>query len=101
EHWGGIMLMNNASLLDSASSMNQRGFTATAMRRPGLSSGVAAYAILAALAGTPAYAQEQGAADADTEFVIDEIVVSATKTGARALSDVPMAIQAFSGDSLA
>ncbi|WCL53446.1 TonB-dependent receptor [Gimibacter soli] len=93
--------MNNASLLDSASSMNKEGFAGAGMRRLGLSSSVAAYAILAVLAGNAAQAQEQGGADADTEFVIDEIVVSATKTGARALSDVPMAIQAFSGDSLA
>ena len=50
-------------------------------------------ATAAAFAGAPAHAQDRGRDQ-------DEIVVTATKTGEQQLSDVPMAIQAFDGNSL-
>jgi outer membrane receptor protein involved in Fe transport len=48
------------------------------------------------IAGAPAMAQQPGNASERLE----EIVVSATKVGEQELSKVPMAIQAFSGESL-
>jgi iron complex outermembrane recepter protein len=56
-----------------------------------------ALAIAAVINSVPAQAQQQTKDDSQS---VDEIVVTATKVGAQSLSDVPMAIQAFSGESL-
>jgi len=63
---------------------------------PGQLSGAIALAVAATLTSVPALAQQAPEPPARVE----EIVVSATKLGEQALSDVPMAIQAFTGESL-
>ena len=60
-------------------------------------SSVASAIVLAA--ASQASAQTYG--NAGSGPVLEEIVVTATKTGAQQLSDIPMAIQAFDGGSLA
>lgn len=61
--------------------------------KPALSLSLAVAAVLGSAA-----AQAQQAASPSTEM--NEIVVSATKVGEQSLSDVPMAIQAFKGETL-
>lgn len=56
-----------------------------------------ALAIASVLVAAPATSQE----NSEPAGRLEEIVVSATKVGEQQLSDVPMAIQAFSGESLA
>lgn len=58
-------------------------------------SGIALVAICA-----PAMAQEAAAGGGDAQEV-DEIIVTATKTGAQSLQKVPLAITAFNGEALA
>jgi outer membrane receptor protein involved in Fe transport len=62
----------------------------------GTASSAIALAVAIALSSAPARAQQQ-----TNNTVVEEIVVSATKVGEQSLSEVPMAIQAFTGDSLA
>ena len=53
---------------------------------------------MAVIAVTPAFAQDEAPATADDSVRREAtILVTATKTGAQALEDVPFAIQAFSG----
>jgi iron complex outermembrane receptor protein len=66
-------------------------------RRTALRAAVSVVALAAALGGATAHAQQQSSVPERVE----EIVVSATKVGEQSLSDVPMAIQAFTGESLA
>jgi outer membrane receptor protein involved in Fe transport len=63
----------------------------------GASGSAIALAVSAALSSVPAQAQQTS----NTPERVEEIIVSATKVGEQALNDVPMAIQAFTGDSLA
>lgn len=60
--------------------------------------------MMAGLASAPAIAQAQSSAtDAEQprgDAALDDIVVTATKTGATRLQDTPMAISAFGGDAL-
>lgn len=59
-------------------------------------SGLALLTITALIASDPTRAQQSGA----TPERLEEVVVSATKVGEQALSSVPMAIQAFTQESL-
>ncbi|WP_396595668.1 TonB-dependent receptor [Brevundimonas sp. R86498] len=59
---------------------------------------LAAMALAASLSGAPAWAQD-AASDQDTNQV-DDIIVTALKTGAQQLDRVPLAIQAFSEETL-
>jgi len=63
----------------------------------GQSGSTLALAIASVLVAAAARSQESS----PSEGRVEEIVVSATKVGEQQLSDVPMAIQAFSGESLA
>ena len=63
----------------------------------GASSSAVALAVAAALSAAPARAQQPD----NASVRVEEIVVTASKVGEQSLSDVPMAIQAFTGESLA
>ncbi|WP_417451906.1 TonB-dependent receptor [Kordiimonas sp.] len=91
--------MTNVHPQDSFSCMISRGSETASLYRSRLLKGTATIALAAGLGSFSALAQDSQ--ETNNDFVIDEIVVSATKTGAKALSDVPMAIQAFSAESLA
>jgi len=60
--------------------------------------GVIILATSVASASVPALAQSEG--DVASEPELEEIVVTAQKTGAQSLQKVPLAIQAFTGDQL-
>ena len=47
----------------------------------------------------PIFAQDPEE-NSDEEPIIDEILVTASKRGAQALQDIPMSIQAFTGEDL-
>src|SRR3954451_1831319 len=70
-------------------------FNSNAMRLPGRNPVSVAVSMSLLLAS--AVARAQGASGGDH---LDEVVVSATKVGQQELSKVPMAIQAFTGESL-
>lgn len=72
--------------------------TRSQTRFAGLRTSLACAAAFAALAGMPAHAQE--ASDADASADDGAIIVTALKSGSVRLDKVPLAIQAFNGDTL-
>jgi outer membrane receptor protein involved in Fe transport len=60
---------------------------------------VANFLLVAVFCYQPSLAQVSGG-DSDEEPIIEEILVTATKRGAQALQDIPMSIQAFTGEDL-